>query len=120
MAKVRAVHRLSYAEKIKIIERASDVEEMVVDAPVPIVNRPREPKEPDMLYVKEVDFVAFIATVINCPAQLERKSKKLDIIVAAAGKYPGLQEFTADLEGLFATEDAPPFQAPEPVYGSDF
>lgn len=94
---------------------------MVVDAPMPIVYRPIcQPKEPDMLYVNKVEFVAFIATVINCPAQLERKSKKLDIIVAAAGKYPGLQEFTADLEGLFATEDAPPFQAPEPVYGSDF
>lgn len=68
---------------------------MVVDAPQPMVNV-CQPGEPDMLLIKKVDFVAPIATAINCTAQVARKSKKLDIIVAVAGKYSKLQEFTGE------------------------
>lgn len=85
---------------------------LVLDAPQSMV-KVCQLREPDMQYVKKVDFVAFIATVINCTAQVATKSKKLDIIVAAVGKYLRLQEFTAeDLQGLLATEDVTPSQAP--------
>lgn len=64
---------------------------MVVDAQTSRVNRPIcHPRDPDMLYAKEVYFVAFIATAINCTAQVKRKSQKLDIIVAVAGTYLGI------------------------------
>lgn len=66
---------------------------LVLDAPQSMV-KVCQLREPDMQYVKKVDFVAFIATVINCTAQVATKSKKLDIIVAAVGKYLRLQEFT--------------------------
>lgn len=63
--------------------------------------------------------MAHIATVINCTVRVARKSKKLGIIVAAAGNYLGFQEFTAEeLQGFLATEDVPPSQASEPVKGS--
>ena len=62
--------------------------------------------------VKKVDFVAFIATVINCTAQVSKKSKKLDIIVAAAEKSLGFKDLTSkDLQGLLAPED-PTSQVP--------
>ena len=68
-----------------------------------------------VLFVKKVDTIAFIATVINYTAQVSKKLKKLDIIVAAAYKYLGLQEFTAeDLQRVLAMEDVPPYQAPVP------
>lgn len=64
-------------------------------------------RETDTLWVKKVDFGAFIATVLYCMAQI---TKKLDIIVAAAEKYLVLQEFTAeDIQGVLAMEDVPHF-----------
>ena len=65
------------------------------------------------LIVKKVYFVAFIATVINCNAQV---SKKLDII-SAADKFLGLQDLMAEaLQGLLSPGYVPPSQDPsEPV-----
>lgn len=48
-------------------------------------------READMLIVKKVDFVAFVAHVNNCTAQLNKKSTKLAIIVSTAEKLLGLQ-----------------------------
>lgn len=82
MAKVRAGHWISYAEPNKRIETASDVsvDDMVVDTPQTLVNVCQS-REPDTLCVKKVDFVAFIAHVINCTAQTNKNEKKLAIIV---------------------------------------
>jgi hypothetical protein len=33
---------------------------------------------------------------INCTAEMERKSQKIDVVVAAAEKYLGVQYFTAE------------------------
>lgn len=61
VAKVRMVHQISYAEATKRIEKASDsVEDMVADDPQPM--NVCQAREPDLLCVKKVDFVAFIAT----------------------------------------------------------
>ena len=76
---------------IKIVEKTSDAsEEMVEDTPQPVVNVFCQTKY--TLCVKKVDFVAFIATVINCTAQVSKKLKKLDIIVAEAEKCLGLKD----------------------------
>jgi hypothetical protein len=40
--------------------------------------------QPAVLFVKKVNTIAFIATVINYTAQVSNKLKKLDIIGAAA------------------------------------
>lgn len=74
VAKVRRSDGPPYVEAFKIIvkESVTTVEEMVVDAPQSIENV-CQLREPDMLYVKKVDFVEIIATVINCTAQGARK-----------------------------------------------
>lgn len=57
--------------------------------------------------------MAFLAHVINCPAQMNKKSKELAIIVSAAERLLGLQDFTAEtLQGILS-KDALPSQAPE-------
>ncbi|KAK6328805.1 hypothetical protein J4Q44_G00007830 [Coregonus suidteri] len=90
--------------RFKIIERTS--EDMVVDRPQPVLNVCCQSK--DTLCVKKVDFVVIFATVINCTAQFSKKSKKLDIIVAAAEKFLGLKDFTSeDLQGVLSPEDPP-------------
>jgi hypothetical protein len=35
-------------------------------------------------------FLAFIAMVINCTAEIESKSQKIDVVVATAEKYLGI------------------------------
>lgn len=68
---------------------------------------------------EKVDFEAFIVQVINCTAQTNKKSKKLDIIVSAAERFLGLQELTAEaLQGILS-EDVSPCQPPETVSGPD-
>ena len=54
------------------MEERSELEEIVgVETPD---NFPCHQRAPDMLHVKKVDFLAFIAFVINCTTQLKRKS----------------------------------------------
>lgn len=36
-----------------------------------------------------------MAMVVNCTAAIERKSQRIDVVVAAAEKYLGLRDFTA-------------------------
>lgn len=72
-------------------------------------------RDPDTLILKKVDVDAFIVQVINCTAQTNKKSKKLDIIVSAAERYLGLQELTAEaLQGILS-EDVSPCLPPETV-----
>jgi hypothetical protein len=40
-----------------------------------------------------VDFVAFIAMVINGTAEVERRSRKIEIIVNVAELFLGLKDF---------------------------
>ena len=50
-------------------------------------------RETDMLVVKKVDFIVFITDVINCTAQMNKMSKKPDIIVYAAETFLGFPGF---------------------------
>lgn len=50
---------------------------------------------------RKVGFLVFIAMVIKCNAEMERKSQKIGSVVAAAQKYLGLRGFTAEeLQGV--------------------
>jgi hypothetical protein len=42
-------------------------------------------------------FWAFMAMVVNCTAGVECKTQWIDVVVAAAEKYLGVQYFTAEL-----------------------
>ena len=68
VAKVRRFDWPLYVEAIKRVKKTSD----------------------NTLCVKNLDFVAFIATVINCMAQVSNKSKKLDIFVTTSETFLGL------------------------------
>jgi hypothetical protein len=48
-------------------------------------------------------FLAFIAMVINCTAEMERKSQKIDVVVAAAEKFLGVGDLTSEeLQGVLS------------------
>ena len=53
-----------------------------------------QPRDSEMLHVKKVDLILFIAMVINYTAQAEKKCEKIGIIVNAAEHFWGLSEFT--------------------------
>lgn len=61
-----------------------------------------------MLIVRKVDFMVFIAHVINCTAQTNKESKKLDIKVSATERFLGFQDFTAETLQRILSEDALP------------
>lgn len=73
VARIRAVQCVSYLEELRRGEEGSDVEKTMVVGFDRQVNVPCQQKDPDMLHVKNVYFVTFIAMVINCTAQIERK-----------------------------------------------
>ena len=99
-------------EEIQRIKKTSDAsEEMVVDTLQPVVNVCFQTKDALLRWIS-----LHSLPVINCTAQVSKKSKKLDIIVAVAEKFLGLKNFTSkDLQVVLAPED-PPSQVPlEPV-----
>lgn len=49
-------------------------------------------RDTNTLIVKKVDFVVFIAQVINYTAQTNKKSKKLDRFIVASERFLSLQE----------------------------
>ena len=81
---VRSIQQVCYTEAREIIEGANGAEDMAVDAPqtVEIQSVVQQVRETDMLIVKKVYFMVFIAHVINCTAQTNKKSKKLDMKVS--------------------------------------
>jgi hypothetical protein len=44
----------------------------------------------------KVGFLAFIAMVVNCIAEMDLKLQKIEVVVAAGEKYLGLRGFTAE------------------------
>lgn len=122
-SRIKAAQQISYVEVVKRVKGAvgNSVEDMAVDALQPVASVLSQSGDLDTLIVKKVDFVAFIATVINCTAQVSKKSKKMDIIISAANMFLGLQDFTAEaLQGLLSLGNVPPSQeASEPVLGPD-
>lgn len=78
VAWIRAVQQVSYTGAQEIVEGASGAEEtMAVDAwqPVEIQNVIHQLKDTDTLIVKKVDFVEFIAQVINCTVRKSRSPR---------------------------------------------
>lgn len=51
--------------------------------------------------LSKVGFIAFIAMVINCTSEMERKSLNFFFVVAVAEKYLGVQCYTSEeLQGV--------------------
>ena len=65
--------KVSYAEAVKTVKAESrDNETMAVDDAQQSVNV-SQLRDPKILIVKKVDFVAFIAQLINCTGQANKK-----------------------------------------------
>lgn len=61
-----------------------------------------------MLLIQTMKKVDFIAQMINCTGQTNKKSKKLDIIVNVAKRFLDLQGFTTNiLQGIRSEYDLP-------------
>ena len=63
-----------------------------------------------MLIVSKIGFLAFIAMVINCTAGMDQKSQKIEVVVAAAEKYLGVRDLTAEELQDVLSGDVPSFQ----------
>ena len=59
----------------------------------------------------KIGFLAFIAMVINCTALMERKSQKIEGVVAAAERYWGVRDLTSEeLQGVLKILMSHPFR----------
>lgn len=93
---------LSYAEAVKLVERRSKekVEEgnkrgqNVSEARVQIREEGVREVREDVLGVSKKNFVLFMAEVINCTAQTEKRTEKIQIIVKAAERFLGVKGLT--------------------------
>ena len=88
---------MSYAETVRKVE--DDGLSVREPERVPVISRPVQ-SDPNSLCVSNVGFLAFINKVINCTAQMERKSQGIEW-VAAAAKF--LDELQGGLEEWFQT-----------------
>ena len=77
-------------EAVQVAEGASGYK-MRVDATLNVIQQ----RDPGILTVKKVDFIVFIAQVINCTGQT-KQSKKLEIIEKAAKIFWDHQDFMAE------------------------
>ena len=54
----------------------------------------------------KLGFLAFIAMVVNCTVEMDQKSQKIEVGLAAAEKSLGLCRFTAEeLQGMLSGSD---------------
>ena len=92
--RVRVVRTVSYAEAVKKVEeegsRVRDPERI----PVNSRSVPEQKDRPtsDISFSK-LGFLVFIAVVINCTAEMEHESQRIDVVVAAAEDVSGYMRF---------------------------
>lgn len=97
--RIRVTEGMSYAQAARKVPPPRGVRSESVP-PGKVTRNERQTKEvackkcdkikEDTLIVSKSDFVLFMAEVINCSAQTERRTKKIQIIVDAAEKYLGI------------------------------
>lgn len=99
--KYKSEHNVSYAQAVKKVQneqgnRMSYGGSNAIETP----NRGTERYKPDvdasMLMVSKVSFIAFIAEVINCTAQTNKRTEKLKIIISAAARQLGITEISIE------------------------
>ena len=67
---------------------------------IPVSSKPVQ-SDPNSLCFSKVGFLGFIAMVINCITQMEWKSQKIDLLIAAAEKFWDVTDFSAkELQGV--------------------
>ena len=94
VVRVRVVQKVSYDEAVKrVVEedgsRVRDPKTIPVSSPRPIES------DRNNMFFSKVSFLALLAMVINCTTEMECKSQKIYVVVAAAEKYLGVQNVTA-------------------------
>ncbi len=99
--KYKSEYNVSYAQAVKKVQnekgnRMSYGGSNAIETP----NRETERYKPDvdasMLMVSKVSFIAFIAEVINCTAQTNKRTEKLKIIISAAARQLGITEISIE------------------------
>lgn len=97
--KERDGNKLSYAEAVKKVDsrkkKESEEKELWKDR---TRNEEKESKKSDdTMIVSKKSFVLFMAEVINCSAQTERRTEKIPIIVRAADRFLDIKGLTWEM-----------------------
>ena len=98
--RMRTERRVSYAEAVKRVEgqKESGVDEK------------REPEERGNVHgsnicMEKTRFLAFIAMVINCAVEIQRKSERIKMVLAAAKRFLNVVDVTGeDLDSVLREE----------------
>lgn len=104
---VRVKERLTYADAIKKVDqsrpnlRQPPVSQPVSQPDAPFCSQTVTPPlrcdiTEDTLIIEKKTFVAFMIYVINCTAQANTRTEKIDIIISAAEKFLGMEKRSLD------------------------
>ena len=90
---------MSYAEAVKRLEGKDDV----------VQKEPEERRRgAGLVWFDKKRFLAFIAMVINCAVEIDRKSERIKMVLDAARRFLDIGEITGeDLNDLLNEEFAP-------------
>lgn len=92
----KARKNITYAEAVKVVDSRNKEKVKVVQKEdgnednSELAGRIKE----DTMVVSKVNFLLFIAEVINCTAQTEKKTTKIQIIVRAAERFLGVKDIS--------------------------
>lgn len=99
--KYKSEHNVSYAQAVKKVQneqgnRISYEISKATETPNKGTERYKTNVDASMLMISKVSFIAFIAEVINCTAQTNKRTEKLKIIISAAARQLGITEVTVE------------------------
>ena len=99
--RVRTEKKMSYAEALKRVEGHK---EKRVDE-----KRETEEKGNGNICMEKTRFLAFISMVINCAVEIQRKSERIKMVLAAAKRFLNVLDVTGeDLDSLLREEYTEP------------
>lgn len=99
--KYKSEHNVSYAQAVKKVQneqenRMSSERSNAIETSNRRAERSKTSVDADMLMISKVSFIAFIAEVINCTAQTNKRTEKLKIIISAAARQLGITEVSVE------------------------
>jgi len=99
--KYKAEHNVSYAQAVKKVQneqgnRMNHGRSNAIETTDRGTDRCNPNVDASMLMISKVSFIAFIAEVINCTAQTNKRTEKLKIIISAAAHQLGINDVSVE------------------------
>lgn len=93
---LKTVQNISYAQAVKQVQATNgNLRESIITQSKDTCSH-KCLEDGNLLVVNKINFVAFIAEVINCSAQTDKRTEKLKIIISAPARHLGITEVSVE------------------------